>query len=328
MAVCSRRTGFFFALLLPVFLFLSLPPQAAEGMDSAISRYEAVRIPFYEEDGTLAAAVRRFQRDGEERLLILDPKRFAFREMSATRLSALRRADEAAWRQTPFSAALARQTAPPYPLQNDGLRRSELPVAGFFLTADLCPAKKPLDRGFLEATAALPLTAPIPVALPVTGLWIEKHPEDLAWIEAQVAAQRLTITWVNHSYTHFYDPDLPLEKNFLLRPHTDFRDEALRLERLLLEKGLLPSPFFRFPGLVSDQGLIEQLRELCLIPLGADAWLAKGEAPRPGSVILVHGNGNEPEGIRLLLAFYESRQASFARGETTLLPLRDAFLPQ
>ena len=29
--------------------------------------------------------------------------------------------------------------------------------------------------------------------------------------------------------------------------------------------------------------------------LGADAWLAIGQKPGPGSIVLVHPNGNEPE---------------------------------
>jgi len=37
-----------------------------------------------------------------------------------------------------------------------------------------------------------------------------------------------------------------------------------------------------------------------LIPLGTNAWLAKGEKPENGSVILIHGNKNEPYGIKLM----------------------------
>ncbi len=39
------------------------------------------------------------------------------------------------------------------------------------------------------------------------------------------------------------------------------------------------------------------LRDDHLIALGADAWLALGQRPRPGSVVLVHANGNEPFGL-------------------------------
>ena len=35
--------------------------------------------------------------------------------------------------------------------------------------------------------------------------------------------------------------------------------------------------------------------------MGADAWIAKDEAIKPGSIVLVHGNGNEHVGIERLI---------------------------
>jgi len=293
-----------------------------------VSDYHPVFKPFYSADGILMAATRRYYRGGDARFLVLNPERFAFREMAATTVLSARPASDDAWRDTPFSRALARQTAPPFPLENDGLREAEHPVAGFFLTADLCPAKRPLDRGFIEALTALPQKPPVPIALMVSGLWIQRHPDDFAWLKNQAAAGKISITWVNHSFTHFYDPAAPLEKNFLLSPGTDFSSEVLSLEILLLDSGLLPSPFFRFPGLVSNQQLVEVLRDIHLIPIGSNAWLAKGQSPQPGSVILVHANGNEPAGIRLLHAFLAGQREVFRRGDATVLPLREAFRPR
>jgi hypothetical protein len=137
-------------------------------------------------------------------------------------------------------------------------------------------------------------------------------------LKREAAEGRLAITWVNHSYHHTYDPKEALGHNFLLTPGTDFAGEVLELEQLMLSRGLVPSPFFRFPGLVSDAATVKRLREFSLIPIGSDAWLAKGESPRPGSFILVHGNGNEPKGIKLLLPMLKS-------GELHLLPLPEAF---
>jgi hypothetical protein len=161
----------------------------------------------------------------------------------------------------------------------------------------------------------------------VSGLWIKRHADDLIWLKNQAATGRVAITWVNHSFTHPYDPSASLEKNFLLSPKTDFLSEVLSLESLLLEQGLTPSPFFRFPGLVSNRRLIEQLRDLSLIPIASNAWLAKGESPQPGSIILIHANGNEPEGINLLQSFFNEHRDAFRRGNATLLSLRDAFPP-
>ncbi len=293
---------------------------------SPVSDYEPIFKAFYSADGTLLAATRRYHRGGEARFLVLDPERFAFREMVAATVLSARPAKEEDWRQTPFSGALARQTAPPFPLQNDGLREAELSVAGFFLTADLCPAKGPLDRSFIEALTALQ-KPPVPIALMVSGLWIQRHPDDFSRLKGLAAGEKIAVTWVNHSFSHFYDPAAPLEKNFLLKPGTDFASEVLSLEMLLLDSDLLPSPFFRFPGLVSNQRLIEALRSLHLIPIGSNAWLAKGQMPQPGSVILVHANGNEPEGIRLLHVFLAGQREAFRRGDVMLLPLREAFRP-
>ena len=322
-----RRTAGMRPLLLkiilpPLLLFFLFATAADLFAASPISDYQSVFRPFYDADGTLLAATRRYSRGDDARFLVLDPDRFDFREMTAASVFESRPATADAWRETPFARALARQTAPPFPLQNDGLREAEHPVRGFFLTADLCPAKRPLDRGFIEALTALPLKQPVPLALMVSGLWIQRHQDDFAWLRNQVAAGKLAITWGNHSFTHPYDPAPPLEKNFLLSPGTDFTAEALSLEALLLEAGLIPSPFFRFPGLVSNRRLIEKLRDLQLIPIGSAAWLAKGETPRSGSLILVHANGNEPEGTRLLRDFLAGQRETFRRGDAALLPAR------
>lgn len=317
-------------LLAGILIFLILSPTAAAAEVAAarrISHYHAVFIPFTDEAGSLRAAIRRYRQGGDERFLVLNPYSFELSETNGAMVLSAPPAGNDAWSKTPFSQALARHTAPPYPLQNDGLREADHPVAGFFLTADLCPAKHPLDRRLFEATAALPLQKPVPVTLMVSGLWIRRHAADLAWLKNQATTGRVAITWGNHSFTHAYDPAAPLERNFLLSQKTDFVSELLSLEILLLEEGVTPSPFFRFPGLISNRHLIEQLRDLSLIPIGSNAWLAKDESPRPGSVILVHANGNEPEGISRLQSFFSAHRESFRRGSSALLPLREAFAP-
>ncbi len=319
------RFGMMGALLL-LLLFAATTSELQAAV--LISQYHPITRPFYDVNGSLVAAVRQYNHGDEHRFLVLDPYRFELRDMNAEKVLSAPTARDEDWQETPFSRALFRQTSSPYPLQNDGLREAEYPVRGFFLTVDLCPAKKPLDRRFIVATAALPQPSPIPVAMMISGLWIQKHESDFAWLKDHTSAGRLSITWVNHSFTHPYEAAAPLERNFLLTPKTDFASEILSLERLLLEHGLMPSPFFRFPGLVSNRQLIERLRRLSLIPIGSNAWLAKGEKARPGSILLVHGNGNEPEGIRLLLSFYAEQREAFRRGDAALLPLRKAFLPR
>ncbi|HLO26232.1 MAG TPA: polysaccharide deacetylase, partial [Geobacteraceae bacterium] len=220
-----------------------------------------------------------------------------------------------------FIKALDRHTAPPYKLQNHGTGHSDLPGEGFFLTVDMCPSRRPFEKAFFTAVADLSRQnrKAAPMAIAMSGTWLETHKDELAWIVQEIRRGKLAVTWINHSYNHFYDPKAPLARNFLLSPGTDFEREVLATEVLMLENGLLPSPFFRFPGLVADGGLVKKLRSLSLIPIGSDAWLAKGEVPKGGSFILVHGNGNEPQGIARILPLLQDNHG------VRLLPLAAAF---
>ena len=89
------------------------------------------------------------------------------------------------------------------------------------------------------------------------------------------------------------------DRNFLLTPGVDADAEILDTERLLIANGQTPSLFFRFPGLISNAPLMQAARRHHLISLGADAWLALRQRPKPGSIVLVHPNGNEPAGLKL-----------------------------
>ena len=117
---------------------------------------------------------------------------------------------------------------------------------------------------------------------------------------------------------------LPLKENFLLEPGTDINFEVLGTEQAMLNNGLLPSVFFRFPGLVSDQQLIYKITAFGLIPIGSDAWLAKGQQARPGSIVLIHGNGNEPTGVNDFLALLKSKTKSIAKKQWLLYDLRES----
>ncbi len=52
--------------------------------------------------------------------------------------------------------------------------------------------------------------------------------------------------------------------------------ELLDVEKKLIEQGVTPSIFFRFPGLVQNEKAIQTLKRLGLITVGSNAWLAKG----------------------------------------------------
>jgi hypothetical protein len=304
-----------FHSLLLILLFMALAGVSHAGQ---ITEYRVIRKPVKDQKGRAGVAIRSFRSDQVAHLLVVDPVTLESFDLPASALTFSGPSDEATLAATSLMTALDRYNLAPYRLQNGGAIRAQTPVEGVFLTVDLCPSKRPFERELFEAAGALCQGAPIPVAVAVTGLWLANHPDEVAYLKQETAAGRLAITWVNHSYHHAYDPKVPLEQNFLLTPGVDMLAEVLDLEQQLLARGLAPSPFFRFPGLVSDQATMSRLRELSLIPIGSDAWLAKGESPRKGSFILVHGNGNEPKGVKLLLPMLRSKQMQ-------LLPLPAAF---
>jgi hypothetical protein len=253
-------------------------------------------------DGAELLATRTMKLDGETVFLAVDPEKLTTRleraacwscapttpeAQSGTRfMGAIRRFAEAPGNALPAGANW---------LANAGLTRGR--GAGAFLTGDLCPSHKPLDRAFLM-TLEQPGAA-TPVALSITGVWAQQHPQDFFWLRREKAEGRLAITFVNHSYHHPYRPGLADAHNFLLVPGVDMKSEILDVERLLIANGEVPSVFFRFPGLISDRALMESVREAHLIPLGADAWLALSGAASPGAIMLVHPNGNEPFGLNV-----------------------------
>lgn len=315
----SVRSGpAFFVLLLTITTLLFF--QTAPATAGTITDYTPIFRAGHDRTDTLQIAIRRFRQNGLPRLLIVNPATLATATVKESELDFGKPATPAALRATPYLRALDRHTAPPYHLQNDGARHADQPVEGAFLTVDMCPSVRPFEREFFVTVSQLSQKkeGPVPVAVAMTGRWLQQHPKELAWLKEQATTGRLAITWVNHSLTHPYDPAVPLEKTFLLTPGTDLEREVLATEVLLLENGLTPGTYFRFPGLVADGRLLEKLRGLGLIPLGADAWLAKGETPEKGSFILVHGNGNEPPGIKKALAL-------FTPGHLHLLPLSRAF---
>ena len=287
---------------------------------AAITDYRPVSIPCRDARGALQLAIRSCLCDGIPHYLLVNPATLAttLEPVTATGPAPADAAQKLA--ASLLAALLQRTAAPPVSLQNHGITHATRPGAGKILTVDLCPSRRPMETGMFRALTDLARASgkPTPVAIAITGAWLASHPEELGWLKEQERRGLLAITWVNHSLTHRYDPAVPLAQNFLLMPGTDQQQEVLANEVKMLEQGLVPSPFFRFPGLVGDEKLVALLRRLSLIPLGADAWLAKGEIPYPGSIILVHGNGNEPPGISRLMPLITGTHP------VSLIPLAEA----
>ncbi|MBI5598719.1 MAG: polysaccharide deacetylase [Deltaproteobacteria bacterium] len=325
------------SLFLSAALVFLLAAPAGSYAAAAISAYRGIFKPFNLSDGKFRIAIRQFNRKGKQELLTVDPSTFETFVEDASGVDFSKAGQparpaggpsrtaggyEKTLNASPFIKALTRYSAPPVRLQNHGITKAENTRGGVFLTVDLCPSKRPFDRDmFLAAIEFSGDKIPAPMAIAITGAWIKTHKGELTWILEQVKARKLDVTWINHSYSHPYSgKGKPLTEDFLLTRGVDFEKEVLDNESLMLDSGITPSPFFRFPGLASDGRTMKKLKELSLIPVGADAWLAKGETPSDGSIILVHGNGNEPRGIEKLLEFYKRE-----KGRLELLPVKDAF---
>ncbi|XPV70509.1 MAG: polysaccharide deacetylase family protein [Halarcobacter sp.] len=196
-----------------------------------------------------------------------------------------------------YKKLLNQYSKPIFTLKNYGLKH--INSNSIYLTVDLCPSSKSgyEDSFFNSLNKIYQKHRDIPISIFISGKWIDKHEKQFLELLSLQKKGILDITWGNHTYNHPYNKKLPLEKNFLLIDKTNIIDEVLDLEKLLLSYGLTPSILFRFPGLISDKKSSLLINSLGLIPVGSDTWLAKNEMIKQGSLVLIHGNKNEPKGI-------------------------------
>jgi hypothetical protein len=180
------------------------------------------------------------------------------------------------------------------------------------LTVDMCQSVRPWEGAFFDDLVARARAAgrPFPVGIAMTGLWLRQHPSEFQQLVAWQREGLLDITWINHSEDHPVGADF----SFLTDPKIDFRAEVTNLEADLLREGCMPSLLFRFPGLTHNAARRAELRELGLFALDANGWLAKNEPLANGTVVLVHGNGNEAQGITKYFDLMSRRAAEYARG--------------
>ncbi len=279
-----------------------------------IKQYE-IFTKQYQENDTLFLVSRRFELAGVMFYLTTNTQTLQTKVLSldASKLMPL---DER-FLQSPFAKQLNNATAS-Y-IKGGATHGVTSNDKAIYLTMDLCPSTK---QGY-ESTFIEKLTkqnGKTPIAIALSSAWKEHHKKEF---EALVKNPLLEITWVNHTHTHFYDPKLPERQNFLLHHNTDVKREILGLEKTLLEEGITPSVFFRFPGLIANEKLMRELRETYfLIPLGANAWIAKNEPIQKGSIILIHGNKNEPQGIAMM-----EKKLPEVLKTYRFKPIQEAFLP-
>ena len=229
------------------------------------------------------------------------------------------------WRATPYGRALHYARGTDDSLHDAGLEHVN-GDSGIVLTIDLCPSLKPLDRRLVMhlLTALGSQDAPVPMSFSITGTWMREHPADLAWLRGLEDSGKAEITWINHTNHHRYIKGIPAQRDFMLLPGTDADAEITDAEVSMLRAGLLPSVFFRFPGLVSDHVLVDRVVNFGLVPVGTDAWLAKNQQAHLGSIVLIHGNGNEPLGVQRFLGLLQSESPEIKLHHWALLDLRES----
>ncbi len=226
----------------------------------------------------------------------------------------------------PYFRAMQWASRQSFALQDAGVIHGYPKEKGITLTIDLCPSHKPLDRVIFNSLIAefKKIEQPVPVALSISGRFMLTHADDIEWLKNLAAANELSITWINHTYNHHYTPGVPLQDNFLLKPGTDVSFEILGTELAMLQHGLVPSVFFRFPGLVSDNRVADKVLAYGLIPVGSDAWLAKGQNANQGSIVLIHGNGNEPVGVKDFIKLLRTNKNQVYNKQWLLYDLRES----
>ncbi len=308
-------------LLILLLFFLKANAQNFED----ITRYK-VNYALATHDNEKLIAIRSFVNEGKKYLLLVNPQTLNTKVDVAANYSLSNLAlgnVQAIFRQSVYVKALEVALQNGSPLQNAGIDHAIPQEKGIALTIDLCPSHKPLDRVIFQSliNAFKNIQQPVPLAISVSGKWMLKHVDELNWLKSLVAQKELDITWVNHSYNHEVNK-LPLTENFLLAKNTDLNVEVLENEKLMLKNGLKPSVFFRFPGLVSDQQIVAKIAAYGLIPIGSDAWLAKGQQPNAGSIVLIHGNGNEEIGVQDFIKLLKAKQVDVKNKQWLLFDLR------
>jgi hypothetical protein len=281
---------------------------------NVVTDYQRIFLPVYTLDGNLMLAIRVLKMNDIPSFLVVNPNSLDTKIVPISDLKPRHPQKKKPGYFTHWNVAstryyqlLNKTTAAPYPLENQGLTHADKLDSGNVLTIDLCPSSKPFEAEFFNRLIQLSRNSvkPIPITIAISGMWLIEHPEEFQWLLTKEKEKKLEITWANHSFSHIYYSDLPYSENFLLSSGTNLDSEILLTEKYLLEAGELPSVFFRFPGLVSNQALVNKLKDYGLIPLGTDAWIANlkknHQEITPGGILLVHGNSNEHQGIVTLL---------------------------
>jgi peptidoglycan/xylan/chitin deacetylase (PgdA/CDA1 family) len=172
------------------------------------------------------------------------------------------------------------------------------------LTTDLCPTGNDYDSQFYSNLVSLrkDRLMSVPLVIFFSGRWVKNHSSQLASIKGA----GLDFIAGNHTYSH----------KILDGRNTDagnFTAELTNTETVLLENGILPSFFFRYPGLVYNKTAMDVLDKLSMTAVNANVWM--GTKARNWGILLVHSNGCASSEVRVFATYTARNLKRLKTGE-------------
>ena len=187
------------------------------------------------------------------------------------------------------------------PFGNSGELENLKGYKNIVLTSDLCPTKNNYDRIFYDNLEKMRSEdhINIPLIIFFSGKWIVKHIEEMK----EIKTSGLDFIAGNHTYNHNIIMDEVEKQNIKLETEIENTDRAM------LENGILPSYFFRFPGLKKRPEDFETLSRLNMIAIDANQWM--GKSSKNWGILLVHSNGVVSQEVRAFLKFLKTNENKF-----------------
>jgi hypothetical protein len=195
--------------------------------------------------------LRKFNLNHQQSYLIVNPNNLMTRIQPAGELLFIEETWEKISREYEhaiYFKALTDAQAQADLIQDAGITHLLTSQKGVGLTVDLCPSLHPLDRNlFVELIQTFSKEQkPIPLGVAVSGLWLEKHPDDLAWLLELEQKEEIVVTWINHTYHH--PVGNKLKTKFLLGEKIDIKRKSCKPKPRCLKTVSPPPSFSGFPA--------------------------------------------------------------------------------
>ena len=235
-------------------------PAASAGI-AAVADYRPTLQACIGPDGQPRLAIRTMTVGGETSALLADPRALTTR-LERAACWTCRGRERGRTRPTRMGRAIAASAEAPGVahrgfLENAGLTRGVRP--GVFVTGDLCPSKRPLDRSFFTELAAAGPRAP--VALSISGLWLARHCPDFRWLTGLGAIRAISISSGSITPSPILTAaSLRDAANYLLSARVDPTREILRHRAAADRQRRDAVAVLPLPGLVSSDPLMETVR--------------------------------------------------------------------